>query len=252
VERFGKPEHPKPEALLQGPRSRKSELLSIFRIVFEFIKGFRALHFVGPCVTVFGSARFTEDHPYYAVARQIGGELARLGFTVLTGGGPGIMEAANRGAREAGGPSVGCNIELPKEQEPNRYLDRWVTFRHFYVRKVMMMKYSYAFVVMPGGIGTLDELFEALTLIQTKKILSFPIVVMEKTYWEPLVEMMRRMVAEKTIDESDLHLLLLTDSVSEAIDHIHKHAVDEFGLHKHEPPERSKLLREELLRKKIS
>jgi uncharacterized protein (TIGR00730 family) len=252
VERFGKPEHSKPEALLQGPRSRKSELLSIFRIVFEFIKGFRALHFVGPCVTVFGSARFTEDHPYYAVARQIGGELARLGFTVLTGGGPGIMEAANRGAREAGGPSVGCNIELPKEQEPNRYLDRWVTFRHFYVRKVMMMKYSYAFVVMPGGIGTLDELFEALTLIQTKKILSFPIVVMEKTYWEPLVEMMRRMVAEKTIDESDLHLLLLTDSVSEAIDHIHKHAVDEFGLHKHEPPERSKLLREELLRKKIS
>ncbi len=221
------------------------------RIVLEFIKGFRALHFVGPCVTVFGSARFTEDHPYYGLARRMGAEISRLGFTVLTGGGPGIMEAANRGARDAGGPSVGCNIELPKEQQPNAYLDRWVTFHHFYVRKVLMVKYSYAFVVMPGGIGTLDELFEALTLIQTKKILSFPVVVMEKSYWEPLVEMMRRMVAAKTIDEADLNLLLLTDSISEAIDHIRKHAIEEFGLTPRPRPARSKLLGEETLRRKI-
>ena len=253
MDRFAKPDHPKPEALLEGPRSRRKELASIFKIVLEFFRGIRALHFVGPCVTVFGSARFTEDHPYYDVARRMGSELALLGFTVMTGGGPGIMEAANRGAREAGGPSVGCNIDLPKEQRPNRYLDRWVTFQHFYVRKVMMVKYSYAFVVMPGGLGTLDELFEALTLVQTKKILSFPIVVMEKSYWRPLMEMMRRMVAEKTIDEEDLHLLLLTDSVSEAIEHIQKHAVDAFGLHRRETPEPSRLLGEPPnLKKKIS
>ena len=238
--------------MLQGPRPRGTELFSILRIALEFIRGFRALHFVGPCVTVFGSARFAEDHPYYGVARKMGGELSRLGFTVMTGGGPGIMEAANRGAREAGGPSVGCNIELPKEQAPNPYLDRWVTFRHFYVRKVMMVKYSYAFVVMPGGIGTLDELFEALTLIQTRKILSFPVVVMEKSYWEPLLGMMRRMVEEKTIDEADLHLLLLTDSISEAIRHIRRHAIEEFGLAPRPRPERSKLLGEETFRRKTS
>ncbi len=201
-------------------------------------------------MTVFGSARFHEDHPYYGVAREMGAALVRLGFTVLTGGGPGIMEAANRGAQEAGGPSVGCNIELPKEQAPNAYLDRWVTFHHFYVRKVMMVKYSYAFVVMPGGIGTLDELFEALTLIQTKKILSFPVVVMEKAYWAPLVVLMKGMVAEKTIDENDLNLLLLTDSIPEAIEHIRKHAIDAFGLHRAATPERSSLLGEKGLGKK--
>ena len=163
---------PEPEErfFLEGPRSRGSELKSLLTIVAEFIRGFRALHFVGPCVTVFGSARFKEDHPYYALARAVGQRLAKLGFTVMTGGGPGIMEAANRGAKEAGGFSVGCNIVLPEEQKINAYLDRWVTFRHFYVRKVMLVKYSYAFVVMPGGFGTMDELFEALELIQTKKI----------------------------------------------------------------------------------
>jgi uncharacterized protein (TIGR00730 family) len=124
------------------------------------VRGFRALHFVGPCVTVFGSARFKEDHAYYGLGREIGRELARAGFTVMTGGGPGIMEAANRGAREAGGLSIGCNIELPAEQKPNPYLDRWITFRHFLVRKVMLVKYSYAFVALPGGFGTLDEIFE--------------------------------------------------------------------------------------------
>src|SRR5207253_10235026 len=136
------------------------------RIFWQVLHAFRALHFVGPCVTVFGSARFRTDQPYCVLARDVGARLARAGFTVMTGGGPGIMEAANRGAKEAGGYSVGCNIELPKEQRPNRYLDRWVTFRHFYVRKLMLVKYSYAFIALPGGFGTLDEIFETATLIQ--------------------------------------------------------------------------------------
>src|SRR5262245_45783366 len=151
-----------PEAarFLQGPQPRGFELARALRIFFELMRGFRALHFVGPCVSVFGSARFSDQHPYYTLARDVGARLARAGFTVMTGGGPGIMEAANRGAREAGGRSVGCNIELPQEQKPNPYLDRWITFRHFYVRKLMLVKYSYAFVALPGGFGTLDEIFE--------------------------------------------------------------------------------------------
>src|SRR5579871_3702280 len=161
---------------LEGPHSRGSELLFSLRVFREFIRGFRNLHFVGPCVTVFGSARFTEAHPYYEMAREIGQKLAALGFSVMTGGGPGIMEAANRGAKEANGLSLGCNIRLPVEQKPNAYLDRWVTFDHFFVRKVLLFKYSYAFVIMPGGFGTSDELFEALTLVQTSKISHFPIV----------------------------------------------------------------------------
>ena len=137
---------------LGGPRSRRSELARLARIFAEFLRGFRALHFLGPCVTVFGSARVAEDDPHYAMARSLGGRMAGLGLTVMTGGGPGIMEAANRGAREAGGRSIGCNIELPHEQQPNPYLDRFVTFRYFFVRKVMLVKYSVAFVVMPGGL----------------------------------------------------------------------------------------------------
>ncbi len=152
------------QRFLAGPRSRWKELLSVFGFMWEFIRGFRTLHFVGPCVTVFGSARFLEDHPYYQLTLKMGAALARMGFTVMTGGGPGIMEAATRGAKEAGGFTVGCNIVLPEEQKLNPYLDRSVSFDHFFVRKVMLVKYSYAFVVMPGGIGTMDELFEALTL----------------------------------------------------------------------------------------
>src|SRR5262249_9523341 len=159
-----------------------------------------ALHFVGPCVTVFGSARFKEDHPYYELARTVGQRLAKLGFTVMTGAGPGIMEAANRGAKDVGGYSVGCNIVLPHEQKINAYLDRVVTFRHFYVRKVMLVKYSYAFAVLPGGLGTLDELFEAATLIQTGKIQNFPVVLFRKDYWQPLVDLLREMVDVGTID----------------------------------------------------
>jgi uncharacterized protein (TIGR00730 family) len=223
---------PEPEehVFLEGPRSRRREFWSVLTIVREFIRGFRALHFVGPCVTVFGSARFKEDHPYYAVARAVGQRLAKMGFTVMTGGGPGIMEAANRGAKEAGGYSVGCNIVLPHEQKINAYLDRWVTFRHFYVRKVMLVKYSYAFVVMPGGLGTMDEFFEAATLIQTGKIESFPVILFCREYWNPLMAFLREMVEVGTIGAEDLNLLLFTDSVDEAMDHIRKHAIEQFGL----------------------
>lgn len=212
------------------------------RIVREFLRGFRVLHFVGPCVTVFGSARFAEDHRYYQLARQVGSQLSKIGFTVMTGGGPGIMEAASRGAKEAGGYSIGCNIMLPLEQEPNPYLDHVLTFKYFFVRKVMLVKYSYAFVVMPGGVGTMDELFEAVTLIQTKKIQNFPVVLMGTEYWQPLDRLLKRMAKAGTIDKTDLSLLLLTDSVDEAIDHIQKYAVQQFGLRR--VPRPSRLLRE--------
>ena len=176
---WGKRPPPSPDVpFLRGPQLRGLELKRAVQIFVEILKGFRALHFVGPCVTVFGSARFREDQPHYQTGREVGALLARAGFTVMTGGGPGIMEAANRGAKEVGGRSIGCNIELPQEQAPNPYLDRWVTFKHFFVRKVMLVKYSYAFIAMPGGFGTLDEVTEAATLIQTGKIAGFPMVLM--------------------------------------------------------------------------
>ncbi len=230
------------ERFLAGPRSRRKELVSVLRIMGEFVRGFRTLHFVGPCVTVFGSARFPEDHPYYQLTRKVGEHLARIGFTVMTGGGPGLMEAASRGAKEAGGFTVGCNIVLPEEQKLNPYLDRAVSFDHFFVRKVMLVKYSYAFVVMPGGLGTMDELFEALTLIQTKKIENFPVVLMGGEYYRPLMGVLAKMLRAGTIDNTDLDLLLLTDSVEEAMSHIEKHAIEPFGLQK--TPEKSAVLRE--------
>ena len=193
--------------------------------------GFRSLHFVGPCVTVFGSARFGEEHPYYALGREIGARLARVGFTVMTGGGPGIMEAANRGARESGGRSIGCNIELPQEQKPNRYLDRWITFRHFFVRKLMLVKYSYAFVALPGGFGTLDEIFEVATLVQTGKIRGFPIVLIGREFWEPLLAFVRsRLVAEQAVAPEDAARFLVTDSPAEAVEAITDVAMRQFGL----------------------
>src|SRR6516225_87739 len=158
---------------LEGPQPRAFELGQALKLFWELMRGFRALHFAGPCVTVFGSARFKEDHAYYHMARAVGVGLARAGFTVMTGGGPGIMEAANRGAKDVGGRSLGCNIELPKEQKPNPFLDQWITFRHFNVRNPMLVKYSYAFLVMRGGFGTLDELFEVATLIQNGKLCDF-------------------------------------------------------------------------------
>lgn len=188
------------------------------KIFAEFIRGFRQLHFMGPCVTVFGSARFEEDHEYYILAREVGHKLADAGFGVMTGGGPGIMEAANRGARDAGGLSIGCNIELPMEQHPNPYLDRFVDFKYFFVRKVMLVKYSDAFVVMPGGFGTLDELFETAVLIQTAKIERFPIVVMGREFWEPMNEFIQKsLIGRKTINAEDMDLVKVTDDPDEAI-----------------------------------
>ena len=203
---------------LSGPRSRLAELSRALRIFFECIKGFRALHFLPPCVTVFGSARFGPDNPWYRMAQGLGADLAKSGFTVMTGGGPGIMEAANRGAKEAGGLSVGCNITLPHEQRPNPHLDRFVEFRYFFVRKVMLVKYSYAFVIMPGGFGTMDELFEVATLIQTGKVQDFPVVLMGKSYWQPLLSFLREvMLAHGTIAQGDIDRILLTDDVEEAV-----------------------------------
>jgi uncharacterized protein (TIGR00730 family) len=216
---------------LQGPQSRGVELARAVRIFFELLHGFRSLHFVGPCVTVFGSARFAEHHPHYALARQVGAGLARSGFTVMTGGGPGIMEAANRGAKDAGGRSVGCNIELPQEQKPNPYLDRWVTFRHFYVRKLMLVKYSYAFIALPGGFGTLDEIFETATLIQTGKIQDFPLVLMCREFWQPLLDFFQsRLLAEGTVAAEDARRIMLTDSADEAVASVTEIGMRRFGL----------------------
>jgi hypothetical protein len=215
---------------LEGPHSRTRDFLLLLRAMRDFIRGFRALHFVGPCVTVFGSARFGETHPYYQLAREVGARLVRLGFTVMTGGGPGLMEGANRGAWEAGGVSVGCNIELPHEQKPNPYLDRWVSCRYFFVRKVLLFKYSYGFIALPGGIGTIDELFEALTLIQTGKILDFPIVLIGTHYWAPLMQQLHDMRDEGAVAPADLDLLKVTDDLDEAIAHIGAHTIGRFGL----------------------
>ncbi len=214
---------------LEGPQNRWKELKSAVSIFFEFIKGFRALHFAGPCVTVFGSARFKEDHIYYKKAQELSGEIAKLGFTIMTGGGPGIMEAANRGAKEVGGRSVGCNIVLQHEQKPNPYLDKWVNIKYFFVRKTLLIKYSYAFVVMPGGFGTLDEYFEALTLIQTKMISEFPIVIFDKQFHKDIIEHIEKMKERQTISQEDMRLCLFTDSVEEAMEHI-KGAISKFGL----------------------
>ena len=189
------------------------------------------LHFLGPCVTVFGSARFEADHPYYELGREVGARLARRGFAVMTGGGPGIMEAANRGAREAGGRSIGCNIELPHEQRANPYVDHVITFRHFYVRKVMLVKYSYAFIALPGGFGTLDEVFEIATLVQTGKVKEFPIVLVGREYWQPLTGFVRsRLLVEGAIDPGDEQRLQVTDSPEEAVALVAGVAMRRFGL----------------------
>jgi len=212
-------------AFLEGPLTRFAELRRALRIFFELLKGFRRLHFVGPCVTVFGSARFGEENPWYGMAREVGTLLAERGFTVMTGGGPGIMEAANRGARERGGFSVGCNIELPHEQLPNPYLDLWIEFRYFFVRKLMLVKYSHGFIALPGGFGTLDEIFETATLIQTGKISGFPVVLMGVEFWRPLKEYLREtLVAHGTIEQEDEELLFTTDSPAEAVRYLLENA----------------------------
>lgn len=222
--------------LLEGPHSRVRELRIVLTSLRDFIRGFRTLHFAGPCVTVFGSARFDQTHRYYALAREMGAGLSTLGFTVMTGGGPGVMEAANRGAKDVGGWSVGCNIRLPFEQDPNPYLDRWLTCEYFFVRKVLLLKYSYAFVALPGGLGTLDELFEVLTLIQTGKVQAFPVVLMGRQYWASLVRQLQEMVEAGTIGEKDLDLLLVTDDVQEALAHVQERAITPFGLKPRQSP----------------
>ncbi len=211
----------KTHGYLDGPKPRGSELAFAWKVFRQFIKGFRGLHFVGPCITVFGSARFKEDHIYYAAAREFGRRIAALGFTTMTGGGPGIMEAANRGAYESGGISVGCNIELPFEQQANPYMHKWLNFEHFFVRKVLLIKYSYAFIIMPGGFGTMDEFFETLTLIQTKTLTQFPIVIYGKEYYKEMWEYLEFMAEQGTISRDDLKLVMLTDDIDEAMHHIH-------------------------------
>jgi uncharacterized protein (TIGR00730 family) len=211
---------PRDVELLAGTERRGDEAMAA-RIASEFMKGCDAFRNEGDCVTVFGSARFSEAHPYYELARAIGHELGKAGFTVMTGGGPGTMEAANRGAKEAGARSLGCNITLPLEQEPNPYLDRMVEFHYFFVRKLLLIRHSCAFVVMPGGFGTLDEVFETLTLIQTGKIKDFPIVAMGRDYWQHLRPFLEQtMVQAGTIDEADLDHVFPTDDPAEATQHI--------------------------------
>jgi len=203
---------------LQGRQNRAEELESAVRYFLEFLMGFESLEITQPAVTVFGSARFDESSRYYRLARQVGRGLAEAGYTVITGGGPGIMEAANRGAKDAGGMSVGCNIKLPREQRPNAYVDHFVQFDHFFVRKVMLVKYSSAFVVLPGGFGTLDEVFETLTLMQTGVIEQFPMVLMGAAFWARLRTFMEEsLLVEGTIDPKDLGIFHMTDSPQEAV-----------------------------------
>jgi uncharacterized protein (TIGR00730 family) len=221
----------KPEIqFLEGPQSRWKDLKFTISVLSEFIKGLRALHFAGPCVTVFGSARFKEGHPDYEMTRELSGKIAQLGFTIMTGGGPGIMEAANRGAREVGGRSVGCNIELPHEQYANPYMDKWVNIKYFFVRKTLLTKYSYAFVVMPGGFGTLDEFFESITLMQTKMISDFPVVIMDKEFYKNIIAHVDVMKTEGTISPDDTDLFFFTDEVDEAVAYIQNNTIKKYGL----------------------
>jgi hypothetical protein len=209
------------EAFLSGRRQKQADVESAVGIFLELLRGFESFNVPDPCVTVFGSARLLEGDPHYARARLLGARLADSGFAVMTGGGPGLMEAANRGAREAGGYSMGCNIALPYEQKPNAYLDSFVEFEHFFVRKVMLVKYSCAFVIMPGGFGTLDEAFEIAILIQSRKLSQFPVVMMGKEYWEPLRQFIRsRLVDMNLITEADLAIVKITDDVDEAVEWI--------------------------------
>ena len=213
------------KAFLAGRRSREADLESAVRIFLEFLRAFESFEFEQPCVTVFGSARFTEGHRYYESARAVGSALARSGYAVMTGGGGGVMEAANRGAREAGGLSIGCNIALPREQKPNQYLDRFIRLDHFFVRKVMLVKYSSAFVVMPGGFGTLDEAFEIATLMQTNKLEHFPLIAVGQQFWEPMISFARdTMIREGTLSPEDARFIHLAETAEDVVRLIHENA----------------------------
>ena len=216
------------ERLLSGPAERaafrETDTWRVLRIMGEFVEGFDALAEVGPAVSIFGSARVGRRNRYYGAARRLAAALAKEGFAVITGGGPGIMEAANRGAKEAGGLSIGANIELPFEQGLNEYVDLGMEFRYFFVRKVMFVKYAVGFVIFPGGFGTLDELFESLTLIQTGKVEHFPVVLYGKDYWEGMMQWIRdKPLYEEKISPEDLDLLTITDDIDEARQAIIRH-----------------------------
>jgi uncharacterized protein (TIGR00730 family) len=203
---------------LSGRRHREADLASAVRFFLEFLEAFESFEMTQPCVTVFGSSRFGEEHPQYKLAREIGAALAKSGYAVMTGGGSGIMEAANRGAKEAGGLSLGCNIRLPREQKPNKYLDRFMQFEHFFARKVMLVKYSCAFVVMPGGFGTLDETFEIATLMQTGKLGHFPLIAVGGDFWDAFERFVRdAMVGHGTIDEEETHVIHRAESADEVV-----------------------------------
>ncbi len=199
---------------------------AVFKIMAEFVDGFETLSKIGPCVSIFGSARTTPNHPYYKTAEEIAYLLTKKGFGVITGGGPGIMEAANKGAHFAGGKSVGLNIDLPFEQMANPFIDqdKFINFNHFFVRKVMFMKYSQGYIVLPGGFGTMDELFEAITLIQTHKLVRFPIILVSKDYWQGLIDWITKvMVAEKNINADDMNIFSVVNTPEEAVN-----AIEEF------------------------
>jgi uncharacterized protein (TIGR00730 family) len=226
AERLGKPRATEDEKLLERPSGAAgrpafldSDPWRALRILSEFVEGFDALASVGPAVTIFGSARTKPGAPEYELARRIARRLAEKGFSIITGGGPGIMEAANRGCREGGGLSIGCNIELPHEQGLNQYVDLGVEFKYFFARKTMFVKYADAFVIMPGGFGTLDELFEALTLIQTGKIRDFPVVLVGTAYWQGMLDWMRTVLLPVgAVNETDIGLLQLTDDPDEVVE----------------------------------
>ncbi len=232
------------QTLLSGATSRLHNLTTLFRVSRDLFRAFRMLNFAGPCVTIFGSARTLPGTRYYEMARQMGAACARLGFTVMTGGGPGIMQAGNQGAFEIGGRSIGVNIELPFEQELNPYVQHSITMRYFFTRKVVLVKYSYAFIVMPGGAGTMDEMFETMTLIQTGKLKIFPIVLMGKDYWQPLMDFVHRMAEHGMISPDDPDLIFFTDSIEEASAHLQRHAVRQFGLRHKRVPKAMRILGE--------
>ncbi len=209
---------------LEGPRSRWWEFKFTLKVIREFVKGFRTLHYISPCITVFGSARIKPGDPIYEKTREIGARIVDLGYGVMTGGGPGLMQAANQGAFEAGGESIGCNIELPFEQSGNPYTTKSVTIKYFFVRKTLLTKYSRGFVIMPGGFGTLDEFFETLTLIQTGIIENFPVVLFDTEYHKHVIEHIENMKERGTISPEDLDLMLITDSVDEAMTYLGERA----------------------------
>ena len=207
-------------SFLMQRRTVDRERSRLKRIMSEFEQGFRQLYKLGPAVTVFGSARFKPEHRYYELGRQVGRRLAEVGLTVITGGGPGAMEAANRGAREAGGPSYGLNIVLPHEQQPNPYIDENIQFNYFFVRKVMLVKYSYAYIVLPGGLGTLDELFEAATLLQCGKVGPFPLILVGREFWKGMRDFLLFMVDQGVFGADEVGFGRITDSAEEAVDFV--------------------------------